>query len=141
MHFPVEFNVFHHVVPAHQILEALGYAAAGWTFARLKHVFAGPDLTDEGGLWIIVSCLGGALVGAKGLAVVESIQEYWPYRHHLAIFLSGKTIVGGLAGGWLGWKWPSIFLAGGNRWGIGLCFRFCGHLHRAGGMFPGRVAG
>jgi prolipoprotein diacylglyceryltransferase len=36
------------------------------------------------------------------LALVESIHTYWPYRHDLSILLGGKTIAGGLAGGWAG---------------------------------------
>ena len=56
----------------------------------------------EQNLWIIVGAVFGALFGSKLLAWLESAPDYWPHRHDPAVWLGGKTIVGGLLGGWIG---------------------------------------
>jgi phosphatidylglycerol:prolipoprotein diacylglycerol transferase len=102
MTFPVDFHLGSMTIHAHQLFESLGYAVGGLLYLRLGKRFPGPHLHDERGLWIIIGCLLGALVGSKALAIVESIHHYWPMRDDPRVFLGGKTIVGGLAGGWLG---------------------------------------
>jgi phosphatidylglycerol---prolipoprotein diacylglyceryl transferase len=62
----------------------------------------GPRLPMEESVLLILGCLAGALLGSRLLALVESFHTYWPYRHDFRVLLSSKTIVGGLAGGWLG---------------------------------------
>jgi prolipoprotein diacylglyceryltransferase len=52
--------------------------------------------------WIIVGCVFGALFGSKILAWIESAPDYWSHRDNLGSWLGGKTIVGGLLGGWIG---------------------------------------
>jgi prolipoprotein diacylglyceryltransferase len=59
-------------------------------------------LEAETNLWLIVGCVVGALIGSKCLAWAESIREYWPHRADARAWLGGKTIVGGLLGGWIG---------------------------------------
>jgi phosphatidylglycerol:prolipoprotein diacylglycerol transferase len=52
-----------------------------------------------------VGAIFGALVGSKVLAWVESWPDYWQLWQatpSVSIFAGGKTIVGGLLGGWLG---------------------------------------
>ncbi len=51
---------------------------------------------------LVLGCLAGALLGSRTLALIESAHQYWPYRFDPRIYFSGKTIAGGLAGGWLG---------------------------------------
>jgi phosphatidylglycerol---prolipoprotein diacylglyceryl transferase len=100
--FPVEFHFWGFSIHAHLAMEIIGYAAATRLYFALGRWFPSHKLGDERQLWIIVGCLAGAVLGAKILAIVESIHAYWPYRHDPRIWLGGKTIAGGLAGGWAG---------------------------------------
>jgi prolipoprotein diacylglyceryltransferase len=96
------FHFFGLSIHAHLVMEVLGYAVATRLYVALHRRFPSQKLTDEQGLWVIVGCLAGAVLGAKLLAFVESFHVYWPYRHDLTVLLGGKTIAGGLAGGWAG---------------------------------------
>jgi prolipoprotein diacylglyceryltransferase len=100
--FPVEFKLWHLTVSAHQVLEVAGWTAGSALFVALRRRFAGPSLADERGLWVIVGCLAGAALGSKVLAILESLHAYWPVYNQPGLLLGGKTIVGGLAGGWAG---------------------------------------
>jgi prolipoprotein diacylglyceryltransferase len=53
-------------------------------------------------MWVIVGCIFGAFVGSKLLAWAESWPHYWAHRATPRVWLGGKTIVGGLLGGWVG---------------------------------------
>src|SRR5262249_36862430 len=53
-------------------------------------------------VWIIVGAIFGALFGSKILAIVESFPDYWTMRTDPRVWIEGKTIVGGLLGGWIG---------------------------------------
>ena len=104
MTFPVYFPIFGQRVHPHLVMELIAYSAGFqlylWQRRRAKAIGATPP--GEAGLWIIVGCILGALVGSKGLAWVESINQYWPHRDDPRAWLGGKTIVGGLLGGWIG---------------------------------------
>jgi prolipoprotein diacylglyceryltransferase len=100
--FPVQFEIWGFSVHAHLILELAGYAAGSQLFFFLGRRMRGPRLPMEQTVLLVLGCLAGALLGSRLLALVESIHAYWPYRHDPRILLSGKTIAGGLAGGWLG---------------------------------------
>jgi phosphatidylglycerol:prolipoprotein diacylglycerol transferase len=129
MTFPVEFHFFSRTVPAHLLFESMGYTLASLLYIRLGKKFPGPHLYDERGLWIILGCLMGALVGSKSLAIVESIHQYWPMRGDPRVFLGGKTIVGGLAGGWIGVelakKAVGIRQRGGDRFVFPIILGLC----------------
>src|SRR4051794_18322797 len=111
MTFPVEFHL--HVlgrtatIPAHSVFEVLGYCVGFQTFLLLRRR-AARRLGEEAALpaevvvWVIVGAVFGALFGSKLLAWLESAREYWAQRHNPAAWLGGKTIVGGLLGGWIG---------------------------------------
>jgi phosphatidylglycerol---prolipoprotein diacylglyceryl transferase len=101
MKFPVYFNLFGHAIEAHQVMELLGYLIGAQIYLMLRRRNL-HRIPPEQNLWIIVGCLAGALAGSKILAFVESIHQYWPHRFEAGIWLGGKTIVGGLAGGWIG---------------------------------------
>src|SRR4051812_15021134 len=68
---------------------------------RRRKTFA-TSVPFEKNMWIIVGAIFGALAGSKLLAFVESFDQY---RQHLSdprAWVGGKTIVGGLLGGWAG---------------------------------------
>jgi prolipoprotein diacylglyceryltransferase len=100
--FPVFFHFGSFSVRAHEVMETAGYVAGIGTFLVLHHRWRRPDApppSDNAMLALLVGALLGALIGSRGLAVVELWHEYIPLRPGMEI---GKTIVGGLAGAWLG---------------------------------------
>jgi prolipoprotein diacylglyceryltransferase len=104
MHFPVEFNLAGHRVPAHAVLELAAYVVGVQFYFYLRRASklgAGARLSVDQNLWLIVGCVMGAMVGSKVLAWVESPLDYWSHRSTPLVLLSGKTIVGGLLGGWI----------------------------------------
>ena len=107
MTFPVYITVFGHRLHPHPVMEVLAYAAGSQLYFLLRRRWRGAAvaLPLEQNLWLLVGCVFGALVGSKLLAWAES----WPhYREALRavpnprVILAGKTIVGGLLGGWVG---------------------------------------
>src|SRR5688572_21906175 len=104
--FPVEFNVFGTHLHPHPVMEVLAYSGGAqlYFFLRRRSRRLQPAVPLEANLWILVGCVFGALFGAKLLAIAEGWSEYareiatgnWP------ALLGGKTIVGGLLGGWAG---------------------------------------
>src|SRR5438045_434529 len=61
-----------------------------------------PIVPFEQNMWLIVGAIFGALIGSKVLAWLESPMEYFPHFRDPRAWLGGKTIVGGLLGGWAG---------------------------------------
>ncbi len=103
MTFPVEFHVVGVTIPAHAVFETAGYVLGFQTFLLLRRRSAARSaagVSDESTIWIIVACVFGALFGSRILAFLESPQDY--LRHDPQYWLGGKTIVGGLLGGWMG---------------------------------------
>jgi uncharacterized radical SAM superfamily Fe-S cluster-containing enzyme/prolipoprotein diacylglyceryltransferase len=103
MIFPVEIHLFGIQVSAHQILELIAYTAGFQLYLFLRRRWnEGPPLTVEQTALIFLGAIFGALLGAKVLDWAESYPFYWAHRNSPAILLGGKTIVGALAGGWIG---------------------------------------
>lgn len=102
MTFPVYFHVFGHRVHPHMVMEVIAYSAGFQLYRILRPRFPGAKVPFEQNLWIFVGAVFGALIGSKLLAWVESLPEYWPHRFDPAVWAGGKTIVGGLLGGWAG---------------------------------------
>jgi phosphatidylglycerol:prolipoprotein diacylglycerol transferase len=109
MTFPVYFDLMGIKLHAHLAMELIAYAG-GFQFylwlrrraARSGGGILGTPVPFDQNMWILVGCVFGALFGSTILAWIESANVYWPHRHELAAWLGGKTIVGGLLGGWIG---------------------------------------
>lgn len=112
MTFPVIFHLGGVAIPAHQVFETAGYLLGFQAYLAFRRRDARVALSLETRIWIVVAALFGAVIGSKLLAWAESPQEYWAMRANPQAWLGGKTIVGGLIGGWLAVelakKWMSI---------------------------------
>ncbi|CAN5363374.1 prolipoprotein diacylglyceryl transferase [soil metagenome] len=117
MTFPVELHIFGRALPAHPIFEALGYIVGFQTYLLLRRRSKRTITSDQPTIWIIVGCIFGALIGSKLLAIVESFPDYWSAGAQLPTWLGGKTIVGGLVGGWIGVEIAKKFLGVRERTG------------------------
>ena len=90
----------------HPVFETLAYAAGYAVFRRLRGRQG--DMLGEPQRWTVLAAAAvGALVGSRLLGLVEqcpTVAAAWRDGRLLALFFSpgGKTIVGGLLGGWLG---------------------------------------
>ena len=83
----------------HPVFEALGYAS-GYQLYRVTRGKNGDILSDDRRWLIIAAAAIGALLGSRILGLLEQIplsQFTW----RTAILPGGKTIVGGLLGGWI----------------------------------------
>jgi phosphatidylglycerol:prolipoprotein diacylglycerol transferase len=106
MNFPVYVEVFGARVHPHLLMELLGYAGGFqlYLWLRRREARRAPGDVPEAvaSMWVIVGCIFGAFVGSKVLAWAESWQHYWAHRGDPRVWAGGKTIVGGLLGGWVG---------------------------------------
>ena len=90
----------------HPVLETLAYAV-GFGVYRFLRARDG-DIVDEPQRWtVLAGAAVGALVGSRVLGVAEqwpTVEQAWRSGRLLELLLSpgGKTIVGGLLGGWMG---------------------------------------
>lgn len=103
---PWEFPIILHFggwqLHIHQLFDLLAYSLGFRFYLALKKKAKGPSLPIEQTAWLFVGCIFGALIGAKLLAWAEAPVLYWQLRHDPVFWLGGKTIVGGLLGGWVG---------------------------------------
>ena len=102
MTFPVIFHILGRDVPAHAVLELAAYLTGMQTYLLIRRRDQSLSVQPEKVLWLIVFCVVGALLGSKVLAWLESAPDYWAARADPRSWLGGKTIVGGLLGGWIG---------------------------------------
>jgi prolipoprotein diacylglyceryltransferase len=100
--FPVYFHIFGLRLQAHLVMEILAYTCGFRLYLFLRHRLPQKPLPFEEHVWLMVGCVLGAALGSKMLAIIESFHAYWAVRSAPMNFLAGKTIVGGLAGGWIG---------------------------------------
>jgi phosphatidylglycerol---prolipoprotein diacylglyceryl transferase len=85
----------------HPLFEALGYTG-GYALYRHERTRRGDILTDERRWWIIAAAAIGALLGSRILGLLEYAPVHGFHLQQLfALTGGGKTIVGGLLGGWL----------------------------------------
>src|SRR5438874_7304321 len=106
MTFPVYLNLLGLRVHAHPFMEVIGYAGGFQIYLALRRRWRRwtdqPVVPFEQNMWLIVGCVFGALVGSRLLAWLESPRDYFPHLRDPRAWLAGKTIVGGLLGGWAG---------------------------------------
>ena len=97
MTFPVEIECCGTSLHPHALFEVLAYGAGFqfylFTRKRYKRSLVPADQT----VWILAGAIVGALLGSKALSFLEHPNEW-----NLEMLLTGKTIVGGLLGGWIG---------------------------------------
>jgi phosphatidylglycerol---prolipoprotein diacylglyceryl transferase len=100
--FPVILHVGNWRVPIHPLCDVLAYSIGFQLYLYLSRRASGRRLNTEQNAWIFLGCLFGALIGAKLLAWAEAPALYWALRGDPNFWFGGKTIVGGLLGGWAG---------------------------------------
>jgi phosphatidylglycerol---prolipoprotein diacylglyceryl transferase len=90
-------SIFHPAL--HPVFEALGYVG-GYLVYRHMRGRQGDPLTDEHRWLVIATIAVGALAGSRILGLLEQApSDGWHWDQLLVP--GGKTIVGGLLGGWL----------------------------------------
>lgn len=86
-------------VPAHPVFEGLGYMLGfQWFLQRRRR--RGDMLGAEQRGWLVMAAVLGAVAGAKLLAWAVDPVAFWARRGDPVAWLEGKTIVGGIIGGW-----------------------------------------
>lgn len=98
MTFPVTFPIGSFTLPAHAVFESLGYFLGFRTYVVLRRRWG--DAIHENTRWSVIAAAAvGALIGARLLAFAQHALD--PGAPGPLAALSGKTIVGGLLGGWI----------------------------------------
>src|SRR5437899_2109278 len=100
MTFPHYFHLFGHPVHPHLVMEIIAYTGGFQLYLWTRRRWPRAAVSGEQNLWIIAGAIFGALIGSKLIASLESAPDYWRHRHELSTWIGGKTIVGGLLGGW-----------------------------------------
>ena len=116
----------------HPILEALGYALGFAAYKRARR--RAGDVLDEQQRWTVIAAAAvGALLGSRILGLLEQAPRIHVSWTQMLMPDGGKTIVGGLLGGWFGVeiakKLEGITTRTGDLFAIPLCI----------GMAVGRV--
>ncbi|HSZ54477.1 MAG TPA: prolipoprotein diacylglyceryl transferase family protein [Tepidisphaeraceae bacterium] len=102
MTFPVYLSLFGHRLHPHLVMELIAYTGGFQLYRMTRSRWPRANAPFEQALWLFVGAVFGALVGSKVLAWIESLPDYWPHRFDPQTWMGGKTIVGGLLGGWAG---------------------------------------
>lgn len=122
MSFPVIIELFGFKLHPHVLFELLGYSIGFQLYLRTRTRWQYRPLSRSHNLWLIAACIVGALVGSKILSWLDAPSTYWAHRYDIEYILGGKTIVGGLLGGWIGVEIAKIRL--GIREATGDAFVF-----------------
>jgi prolipoprotein diacylglyceryltransferase len=101
--FPHYFHLLGRAIHPHPVMEVLAYTGGFQIYLRLRKRWQrGPVVPFEQNMWVLVGAIFGALVGSKLLAWLESPGVYFLHLNDPRAWAGGKTIVGGLLGGWAG---------------------------------------
>lgn len=121
----------------HPVMEVLAYAVS-YALYKQSRKATGDALPDEQRWVVIAAAAIGALIGARILGVLEQVPRD---GLHVTAFLApgGKTIVGGLLGGWISVEAAKIVLKiktrTGDLFAIPLCVGIA--IGRVGCFFAG----
>jgi prolipoprotein diacylglyceryltransferase len=114
--FPVELAVGSLRVPAHGVLETLGYLLGFQTYRAIRRR-TGDVIDDTERWWVIAAAAVGALVGSRLLVWMENPPATFGQ--------AGRTIVGGLLGGLVAVEWTKRRLGITRRTGDLLVLPLC----------------
>jgi phosphatidylglycerol:prolipoprotein diacylglycerol transferase len=90
-----------HAIPSlHPVFETLGYAI-GFAVYRQARSRQQDTLSDHVRWNILAAAAFGALLGSRILGVLEQLPRLHPFSLRMFLLPGGKTIVGGLLGGWV----------------------------------------
>ncbi len=104
IHFPLYVHLGQLSVPAHLLLEALGYTFGFLAYLRLRRKF-GDGVADATRWSVITAGIAGAAIGSRMLFWFENPALTAAHWHDAVYLLSGKTIVGGVIGGLFAVEW------------------------------------
>jgi phosphatidylglycerol---prolipoprotein diacylglyceryl transferase len=83
----------------HTVFETLGYAGGGFVYRRLRR--DGGDVLNDERRWVVIaSAAVGALLGSRMLGLLEQAPRVG-FHWRILLMPGGKTIVGGMLGGWI----------------------------------------
>lgn len=100
MQFPVYIGVGTWVIHPHFLFESLGYVVA---FRLLLRTVRSDTIRASQRTSVIVGGMVGALLGAKGLVMLQHLDLVWiDWSQWLLLIVQGKTVVGALLGGLVG---------------------------------------
>lgn len=100
MSFPLLLRLGPWALHPHLVFELLAYFV-GFRLYLAERRRRGDFLDDPRRWWIVAAAAVGAALGARLLFLLECPAETLRHLGDPAYVLGGKTIVGGLAGGWL----------------------------------------
>ena len=84
----------------HPVFETLAYTLGYAVYRRSRN--ASKDILGDEQRWLVIAAAAvGALLGSRMLGLLEQAPHAFPGWHDL-LRPGGKTIVGGLLGGWIG---------------------------------------
>ena len=104
MTFPAWLHVGPLTLHPHPVFEALGYTTGYLAYRGLRRGAADPipDVTR----WLLLTAAAvGAAVGSRIVFWLDDPTLTWAHRGEVAFWVGGKSIVGGLLGGWLAVEW------------------------------------
>lgn len=102
MAFPVYVHLLGYRIHPHPFFETIAYLVSARLFFWMRKKESAPAIPLDVSLWILGGSIAGALFGSKVLAWLEAPAAYWKDTGEFAGWENGKTIVGGILGGWLG---------------------------------------
>lgn len=100
MEFPVTLPLFGLALHPHPVFETLAYLV-GFGVYRLARGRRGDFLSTPDRWTMIVAVVLGAVVGSKLLHHLANPSQWSEIAANPILLLGGKTIVGGLLGGWI----------------------------------------
>lgn len=100
MQFPVYIGIGTWQIHPHFVFESLAYTIA---LRLLLRTVRSETLPFSQRSSVIVGGMVGALLGAKGLVLLQHLNLLWQnWQQWLWLIPQGKTVVGALLGGWVG---------------------------------------